>query len=122
MKIKEIQKFQGKINGVLIESEPVSKSLIFLIDALEYHYSIDMPFSFVEDLATIMLDVEYDIDSNDFSFKDFEETILDCINKADEDITHLCLHTNMLNEKIFDEINTRLANFNTIYANELVTY
>lgn len=106
----------------MIESEPVFKSLFFLIDALEYHYSIDMPFSFVEDLATIMLDVEYDIDSNDFSFKDFEETILDCINKADEDITHLCLHANMLNEKVFDEINTKLANFNTIYANELVTY
>lgn len=122
MKIKEIQKFQGKINGVLIESEPVFKSLIFLIDALEYHYSIDMPFSFVEDLANIILDVEYDIDSNDFSFKDFEETMLDCINKADEDITHLRLHTNMLNEKIFDEINTKLANFNTMYANELVNY
>ena len=122
MKIKEIQKFQGKINSVLIESEPVFKSLIFLIDALEYHYSIDMPFSFVEDLATIMLDVEYDINSNDFYFKDFEETILDCINKADEDITHLCLHANMLNEKVFDEINTKLANFSTIYANELVTY
>lgn len=122
MKIKEIQKFQGKINGVLIESEHVFKSLIFLIDALEYHYSIDMPFSFVEDLATIMLDVEYDIDSNDFSFKDFEETILDCINKADEDINHLRLHANILNEKVFDKINTKLANFNTIYANELVTY
>lgn len=122
MKIKEIQKFQGEINGVLIESEPVFKSLIFLIDTLEYHYSIDMPFSFVEDLANVMLDVEYDIDSNDFSFKDFEEAMLDCINKADEEITHLRLHANMLDEKVFDEINKKLANFNTIYANELVTY